>query len=1059
MQHNENIQSENNLASPMPAILARARAGWKLVGALPVAAFIILMVILNLQGSSAIYEPPILLAILNTIFLCAIPLVVAIVAARSHQSTGIFAFLIIGCGLVFFGISSLYAGWVMPLAGNSNPTVTVHNLGCLFAGICQLVGVHFFIQELAGATKTRIRVRRYWILYGVIFVLVTITAVLAFLGNLPVFFDPLTGASPLRQLVLGAAICLFVISGLAFVEIYATSKTEFAYWYGLALLLITIGLICVLLQREVGSALGWAGRGAQYIGCIYFIFAFLWGRQELPEDNASSTSRTGWLLWPHLERIIGERTATLVRVNATMQKEITERKLAEQELIQSHERYRQLFENSGTSIIIVDENGHYLLANKIAAANFGKNPTEVIGTSMFDYLPRESADRYLERNCQLIKAGGHREYEDTFHLPLGERTFLVVDQCIQNESGRNYAIQSSSIDITERKRAEQALRISGERYRLLFESSDDAILLTSPDGRIHAANPAACRMFQRSEAEICQVGRNGIVDTTDPRLQISLEERENTGKSRAELTFIRSDGQPFPGEMTSVVFQAEDGQPRTSMIIRDITERKRVLVALHESEAEYRSLFENSIMGISQALPDGRLIRANAAYAHMYGYENPDEMIAKVTNIKQLYANPEDRKDVLRVLAAKGVMEPSEMTVARRDGTLIIILVSSREVRDSEGNLRYYQAELVDITERKKMEEKLVERESRLSALFDSAGYSISLAKNGIQILGNPAFVKLFGYKDTHELIGKPVVDTIAPEERNRIVKYIAERANDKEAHNHYEIKGLRRNGTTFDMEVMISTYIFNNEIYTVGFQNDITERTQAEKALAQSRDQLRALAAYYQTAVEDERTAIAREIHDEFGQSMTALKMDLSWLARRLPEKDERAERIKGMDSLVDDSITLMRRIATELRPNLLDDLGLSAALEWQAHEFSRRTNIECSLDLAGYIPDLDQFLRTSLFRIFQESLTNVSRHAQATLVSVSLEQQGQALILTIRDNGRGITDEEKNDPRALGLLGLRERAARWNGTLVIHGEPGQGTTVTVCIPLPAQAERGGQS
>jgi PAS domain S-box-containing protein len=319
--------------------------------------------------------------------------------------------------------------------------------------------------------------------------------------------------------------------------------------------------------------------------------------------------------------------------------------------------------------------------------------------------------------------------------------------------------------------------------------------------------------------------------------------------------------------------------------------------------------------------------------------------------------------------------------------------------------------------------------------------------------------VKLFGYKDTHELIGKPVVDTIAPEERNRIVKYIAERANDKEAHNHYEIKGLRRNGTTFDMEVMISTYIFNNEIYTVGFQNDITERTQAEKALAQSRDQLRALAAYYQTAVEDERTAIAREIHDEFGQSMTALKMDLSWLARRLPEKDERAERIKGMDSLVDDSITLMRRIATELRPNLLDDLGLSAALEWQAHEFSRRTNIECSLDLAGYIPDLDQFLRTSLFRIFQESLTNVSRHAQATLVSVSLEQQGQALILTIRDNGRGITDEEKNDPRALGLLGLRERAARWNGTLVIHGEPGQGTTVTVCIPLPAQAERGGQS
>jgi signal transduction histidine kinase len=210
--------------------------------------------------------------------------------------------------------------------------------------------------------------------------------------------------------------------------------------------------------------------------------------------------------------------------------------------------------------------------------------------------------------------------------------------------------------------------------------------------------------------------------------------------------------------------------------------------------------------------------------------------------------------------------------------------------------------------------------------------------------------------------------------------------------------------------------------------------------------------------AVEDERTTIAREIHDEFGQSMTALKMDLNWLARRLPKEDERAERIKGMESLIDDSIALIRRIATELRPNLLDDLGLTAALEWQAHEFSRRTDIEYTLDLAEDIPDFDPALRTSLFRIFQESLTNITRHAQATLVSVSLELQDQTLILTIRDNGRGITEEEKNDPRALGVLGLRERATQWNGTLTIHGEPGQGTAVTVCIPLPAQAERGGQ-
>ena len=441
----------------------------------------------------------------------------------------------------------------------------------------------------------------------------------------------------------------------------------------------------------------------------------------------------------------------------------------------------------------------------------------------------------------------------------------------------------------------------------------------------------------------------------------------------------------------------------------------------------------------------------------MYGYVNPDEMIAKVTNIEQLYVNPEDRKDVLRVLAAKGVMEPREMTVVHRDGTLIIVMVGAREVRDSEGNLRYYQAEHVDITERKKTEEKLVEHESRLSALFDSAGYSISLAKNGIQILGNPAFMTLFGYKDTSELLGKPVIDTIAPEERNRISKYIAERATGKEVPHHYQTKGLRRDGTIFDMEVMISTYVFNNEIYTVGFQKDITDRKQAEKALEQSSEQLRALTAYWQDAIEAERTTIAREIHDDFGQSMTAIKMDLTWLSNRLPAGDEKVQRIRGMNTLIDENITLMRRIATELRPNLLDDLGLNAALEWQAREFSRRSGIPCQLSLPEADLGLDPALNTSLFRVFQETLTNVSRHAQATLVNAGLQQVGQTAILSVQDNGRGILESEIKDPRSLGLLGLRERAIQWGGETIIHGVAGKGTTVTIRIPLPASAATGG--
>jgi hypothetical protein len=311
MKNSNAIQLKNGLFSSR---------GLKIMGVLPVAAFLFLIGFLYTRQSSTAYESPNLLAILNTVFLCAISLDVAYLAARSYRATCVSAFLMIGCGLVFFGVSNFYAGWVMPLAGRPNPTVTLHNLGSLFAGVCQILGAHFFTLELAGVSRTKSRVQRYEIIYAGIFVLVSITAVLAFRGNLPVFFDPLTGASPMRQIVLGGAIFLFAMAGFGFIEIFAVSKTDFAYWYGLALLLIAVGLACVLLQPSVGSMIGWTGRAAQYLGCVYFIFAFLQGRNE-----NSSAKKPEWALWPYLEQRIGERTDALTRINAELQKEIAER--------------------------------------------------------------------------------------------------------------------------------------------------------------------------------------------------------------------------------------------------------------------------------------------------------------------------------------------------------------------------------------------------------------------------------------------------------------------------------------------------------------------------------------------------------------------------------------------------------------------------------------------------------------------------------------------------------------------------------------------------------------
>ncbi|MFN7929611.1 MAG: histidine kinase [Blastocatellia bacterium] len=235
-------------------------------------------------------------------------------------------------------------------------------------------------------------------------------------------------------------------------------------------------------------------------------------------------------------------------------------------------------------------------------------------------------------------------------------------------------------------------------------------------------------------------------------------------------------------------------------------------------------------------------------------------------------------------------------------------------------------------------------------------------------------------------------------------------------------------------------------------------ERKRAEEQLEQSFEQLRALAAHLQSVREEERGRIAREIHDELGQSLTGLKFDLSWLNHRLKQNDLEAlaacqNKVRTMVELIDSTIQLGRRIATELRPGILDDLGLVDALEWQAQEFQERTGIVCEFISLPDQLQLDEYRTTSLFRIFQEALTNIARHAQADQVSIDFSQQPDELRLQIKDNGRGITAEEIRNARSFGLLGMQERAWGFGGEVQVHGAPGQGTVVTVHVPRTHRA------
>ncbi len=357
---------------------------------------------------------------------------------------------------------------------------------------------------------------------------------------------------------------------------------------------------------------------------------------------------------------------------------------------------------------------------------------------------------------------------------------------------------------------------------------------------------------------------------------------------------------------------------------------------------------------------------------------------------------------------------------------------------------------LRDVTERKQVEAALRENEQRYRTLFSQAMDGILLLDAAGNIVDvNASFARMHGY-GIDELLRMNLRGLDTPETLARAPERIRRILGGESV--GFEVEHFHKDGHVVPLDVATSGIDIGGKMYVLAFHRDITERKRAEQALKRSQRELRGLSKAANEALEAERRRTARELHDELGQSLTALKMDLESLRSALPPgQAELGERALAMHALLDTTIAATRRIAADLRPLMLDDLGLAAALDWLTNNFSRHTGIATDLVIDDSVAQVPEPIASALYRITQESLTNVAKYAHATSAEIRLERDGDWVELVVRDNGRGIQAADQEKRGTFGLLGIRERVSLLGGEVTISGETGAGSEVRARIPLAA--------
>jgi PAS domain S-box-containing protein len=617
---------------------------------------------------------------------------------------------------------------------------------------------------------------------------------------------------------------------------------------------------------------------------------------------------------------------------------------------------------------------------------------------------------------------------------------------------------------------------SEQTLRLAFDNSPTGIAVIDTDYRFHSVNSSFCELFGYSEAQLLQKSFIELTHSGDVEKELLLKGELLRGEIpsyRMEKRIVTATGAVVWLDHTVLLERAPDGAPLSGLVmVEDITNHNQTEEEWWEDEGLFHTVAETTPIGF-YIYTDEQFVYVNPAIEAITGYSRDELLKMKVLDAVHPSMREQGQQRLMARSRGEVLKDPFEFMILTKSGEVRWAYSITNRIK-YRGNYSFLGA-LFDITERKQAEAALKAAEDRYRSFIANSSEAIwcyeaaepidtslpvdvqieLIFKLSYLAECNDAMARFCGFSKAADVTGKRMSEIVKISEPANIA---AARAFVEDGYMLHEVESV-------DVDAQGQTKYYLNSIAGIvengflvrawGTHRDITERKQAEDLLKTSHQNLRDLAARLQTIREKERTSIARDLHDVLGQALTGLKMDTDWLKKKLPHANEEevrsamAERLDSVTDYLDQTLTSVKNMSSELRPRLLDAFGLTAAVEWECQEFQRRTGISTECPPTPDDPRLEPDRATAIYRILQESLTNVARHSGAGKVIVTVKATNDQVVLTVKDDGKGIPGIKVCGPKSLGLLGMHERALMLGGDLTVESEPGMGTTVTARIPI----------